>query len=124
VAFVGLLAVVVSVGGLIWVGHLLVRPDTTPGRRYLGVVLFAVPLTAVSAGVGFVSGVFLSIALFGFDLDGTAPWWDRHLPTCGAGCGALVGAATATLLVRRWQRTATGGYPDQAEDYDDRGPFQ
>lgn len=121
-ALVGLFVVVLSVGGLIWVGRLLVRPDAAPGRRHLGIVLFAAPLTAISAGVGFVGGAFLSIALFGFDLGGRAPWWDQHLPTGGAACGALVGVATAVLLIRRWQRTEAGGCPDQAEDYDDRGP--
>ena len=120
VALVGLFAAVLSVGGLIWVGRLLVRPDAAPGRRYLGVALFAVPLMAISAGVGFVGGAFLSIALFGFDLNGTAPWWDRHLPAGGAACGALVGVAAATLLIRRWLRAETGRYPDQAADYDDR----
>lgn len=102
-------------------GPLLAHPRATRGRRAAAVALLLPTIAAAGAGAGYTGGTFVSIGLFGFDLDGRAPWWDRHLPTAGAVWGALAGAVAVILCLRRWQRPSVQAPRNEAAVYTDDG---
>ena len=114
-------ALVILVGTVLLAGPLLAGPLIARGRRVYALLLFVPPLAALGAGVGILGGIFLSILLFGFDLNGKAPWWDRYLPTAGAAVGSLIGAAIALFICFRTGRAGAGDLRDWAADYDDGG---
>lgn len=114
-------ALVILVGTVLVAGPLLAGPLIARGRRVYALLLFVPSLATLGGGVGLLGGIFLSILLFGFDLNGKAPWWDRFLPTAGAATGSLIGAAIAWFICSRTGRTAAGDLRDWAADYDDGG---
>jgi hypothetical protein len=94
------------------------------GRRQpvLASVLLLPSLAGLGTFLGLLAGIFLSIALFGFDVYGRAPWWDRYLHLGGALFGSLLGVAATFYIASRLMRFVDPEYRDQAADYDDRVP--
>jgi hypothetical protein len=120
---VGLLiifGVIILSGGLLVAASLLARPLVARVGRAYALLMLLPPLAALGAGLGLAGGIFLSIFLFGFDLGGKAPWWDRHLPAAGACAGSLIGSAVAILIIGR-SGSIGRDLRDPAVDYDDGG---
>jgi len=94
------------------------------GRRQpvLASVLLLPCLAGLGTFVGLLAGFALSIALFGFDLYGRAPWWDRYLHLGGALFGSLLGVAATFYVASRLTRFDDPDHSDQAADYDDKVP--
>jgi len=112
-------AVIIVAGGVLVAGPLLARPLVARGRRVYAILLLLPLLAAFGGGVGLAVGIFLSIFLFGFDIAGKAPWWDRYLPAVGAMTGSLIGSAIALLICYRSGPSAGRDFPDLAADYDE-----
>jgi hypothetical protein len=94
------------------------------GRRQpvLASVLLLPSLAGLGTLLGLLAGFVLSVALFGFDLFGRAPWWDRYLYLGGALFGSLLGVAATFYVASRLMRFSDPEYRDQAADYDDKVP--
>jgi hypothetical protein len=121
VKLVLIFGVIVAVGSLLVAGPILAGRLIDRGRRAYAILLLLPPLATFGMGVGNVGGGCLSIFLFGFDIDGKAPWWDRHLPAAGTATGFLLGAVIALFVCYRAGRTGGHDLRELAADYDDGG---